>query len=132
MRKILSLVAMAFAAPASAQTVAPFYSVPGVGISPATGVIVLNPDGTGGARTLAATGQVAVTTSATLVAAARATRQRIIISPTSSVVFYVGNAGVTSGTGVYVAAGASITLDTTSAVYAVGASNVTLSYVELY
>lgn len=79
-----------------------------------------------------ATGQVAVTTTSTLVAAARAGRQQITLSPTSSVVYYVGATGVTTATGVYVAAGASITLETAAAVYAVGASNVTISFVELY
>lgn len=79
-----------------------------------------------------ATGQVAVTTSATLVAAARAGRQMITLSPTTAVVYYVGNTGVTSSTGLYVAAGASITLETAAAVYAVGASAVTISYIEFY
>lgn len=79
-----------------------------------------------------ATGQVAVTTSSTLVAAARAGRQKITLSPTSSVVYYVGNTGVTSATGVYVAAGGSITLETSAAIYAAGASNVTISYIEMF
>jgi len=81
-----------------------------------------------------ATGQVAVTTSATLVVAARTGRQKVTLSSTTAVVFYVGNIGVTSATGLYVAAaaGASITLDTAAAVYAVGASAVTISYIEFY
>lgn len=79
-----------------------------------------------------ATGQAAVTTSATLVTGIRAGRKQIILSPTSSVVFYVGGSGVSSSTGVYVAAGASITLHTAAAIYAIGASNVTLSYIEIY
>lgn len=81
-----------------------------------------------------ATGQVAVGTSATLVAAARATRQAITIVSASAVVFYVGNTGVTAANGQYVAAaaGASITINTTAAIYAVGASAVTVSYMETY
>lgn len=81
-----------------------------------------------------ATGQVAVGTTATLVVAARAARQRVTITSTSAVVFYVGNSNVTAVTGAYVAGatGASITLDTGAAVYAVGAAAVTVSYVELY
>lgn len=79
-----------------------------------------------------ATGQAAVTTSSTLVVAARTGRQKVTLSPTSSVVYYVGNTGVTTATGVYVAAGATITLDTAAAIYAVGASAVTISYVEFY
>ncbi len=80
-----------------------------------------------------ATGQVAVTTSATLVVAARAGRQKVSITSTSAVVFYVGGPGVTAANGHYVAgtAGATITLDTAAAVYAVGAGAVTLSYIEL-
>lgn len=81
-----------------------------------------------------ATGQVAVTTSDTLVCAARAGRNSVTISSASAVAFYVGATGVTSSTGLYVAAvaGASITLDTAAAVYAVGASNLTLTYIENY
>jgi hypothetical protein len=92
-----------------------------------TGLHVVNK---GGATI--ATGHVAVTTSATLVAAARAGREKITLSPTSSVVYYVGATGVTSATGLYVAAGEAITLDTAAAVYAVGESAVTISFVELY
>lgn len=79
-----------------------------------------------------ATGQVSVTTSSTLVVAARTARQKVTITPTSSTVFYVGNAGVTTTTGLYVAAGAAITLDTSAAIYAVGASALTVSFVEYF
>lgn len=98
-------------------------------------VSMVNPDGSPASGSgVIATGQVAVTTSATLVAAARAGRKSITISSTSAVVFYVGAAGVTTGTGLYVAgaAGATVTLDTSAAVYAIGASAVTLSYLENY
>lgn len=80
------------------------------------------------------TGQVAVTTSSTLVAAARTGRQSITITSTSAVVFYVGATGVTTATGLYVAAaaGATVTLNTAAAVYAIGASAVTLSYLETF
>ena len=77
-------------------------------------------------------GQVAVGTSSTLVVAARAARKSVTLTPTSSVVYYVGPTGVSTTTGVYVAAGASITISTTAAVYAVGAAGFTLSYVETY
>lgn len=79
-----------------------------------------------------ATGQVAVTTAATLVVAARTGRQKVTLSPTSSTVYYVGATGVTTASGVYVAAGSSVTLDTAAAVYAVGAAAVTISYIEFY
>lgn len=81
-----------------------------------------------------ATNQVSVTTSSTLVVAARAGRQSVTISSTTAVVYYLGANGVTAANGLYVAAaaGASITLNTAAAVYAVGASAVTLSYLENY
>lgn len=106
----------------------------------AKGVVLLNADGTpytpvaavnkGGASIF--TSQVAVTTAATLVAAARTGRQKISISSTSAVVFYVGPSGVTAANGFYVAAaaGATVTLDTAAAVYAIGAAAVTLTVIE--
>jgi hypothetical protein len=78
------------------------------------------------------TGQVAVGTTATQVVPARAGRQKVTITPTTSTVFYVGAAGITTGTGMYVAAGGAVTLDTAAAVFAVGASAFTASYVELF
>ncbi|WP_420140148.1 hypothetical protein [Sphingomonas sp.] len=90
--------------------------------------------GLSGPGSTIATNQVAVTTSATQVVPARAGRQSITISSTSAVVFYLGGSGVTTSNGLYVAgsAGASITLATSAAVYAIGASAVTLSYIENY
>lgn len=79
-----------------------------------------------------ATGQVAVGTSATQIAPARAGRQKITLSPTSATVYYVGPAGVTATSGVYVAAGGTITLDTTAAIFAVGAAALTVSFIEYY
>jgi len=77
-------------------------------------------------------GQVAVTTSATLVAAARPARKSITLTPTAATVYYVGNTGVTTANGLYVAAGGSVTLATTAAIYAVGASAVTITYAETF
>ena len=81
-----------------------------------------------------ATGQVAVTTSATQVVPARAGRGSVTITSTSAVVFYVGVTGVTVANGAYVAAaaGASITLNTSAAVFAIGASALTVSFIEVY
>lgn len=76
--------------------------------------------------------QIAVGTSATLVVPARSGRQRAILTPTSSVVYYVGGSNVSVSTGTYVPAGGSITLDTSAAIYAAGAAAFTLSYVELF
>lgn len=100
--------------------------------------VLLNADGTlrggGAAASNIATAQVPVTTSATLVAAARAGRTSVTITSTSAVIFYVGATGVTASTGHYVAgvAGASVTISTQAAIYAVGASNLTVSVLEVY
>jgi len=92
------------------------------------------PSPQGGARGSAsmATGQASVSTSASLVVAARAGRVKVTITPTSATVFYVGNAGVTATNGLYVPAGAAVTMDTQAAIYAVGAAALTVSYVEYY
>lgn len=87
-----------------------------------------------GSRTYA-TGQAALPATpgaAVLIAAARAERISIAITPTAATVFYIGGAGVTVATGHYVPAGQSITLNTADAVYGVGADGVTVSYIELY
>lgn len=95
----------------------------------ASGQFVVSKGGAG-----IATAQVAVSTAATLVAAARAGRQAVTITSTSAVVFYVGVTGVTTATGHYVAAaaGASITIPTAAAVYAVGASALTVTVLETF
>jgi hypothetical protein len=97
-----------------------------------------NADGSRSTRTLGApsfaTGQVAVGTTATQVVPARVGRQSVTITATSAVVFYVGASGVTAANGHYVAAaaGASVRVDTTAAVFAVGASALTVSYLETF
>lgn len=81
-----------------------------------------------------ATGQVSVTTSATSVVPARPGRQAVTITSTSAVAFYVGNASVTTSNGHFVvaAAGAGVTIPTAAAVFAVGASSLTVSYLETF
>jgi hypothetical protein len=81
-----------------------------------------------------ATGQVAVTTGATLIVPAQTGRASVTITSTSATAFYIGGPGVTTTTGAYIAAaaGASITLPTAAAVYAVGAAALTVSYVVLF
>ena len=82
--------------------------------------------------------QVSVGTTATLVAAARTGAQgtgriaiTIINSGTAPV--FVGASGVTTGTGVAVAVGASITINTTAAIYSVCASGTqTVSFLETF
>jgi len=81
-----------------------------------------------------ATGQVSVGTTATLIAAARATRTRITVAVTTAVACSYGNAGVTLTTGypLTAVAGASDTTDTTAALYGVCASTATVGYKEIY
>ncbi len=101
---------------------------------------VLMPGGTSGVYIISkggggiATAQISVGTTATLVAAARAGRQKITFTSTTAVAFYYGAAGVTTTTGAFVAAaaGASITLDFAGALYVVGASVFTGTVTELF
>lgn len=80
------------------------------------------------------TGQVAVTTSATLIAAARAGRQKIGVTVVGAVQCAFGASGVTLSTGWPLAAVAyaSDNWDTGAAIYAVCASNTTVAYREQY
>jgi hypothetical protein len=79
------------------------------------------------------TGQVTVGTTATQIVAAKAERSSLIITATAATAFYVGANSVTTGTGLYVPAGGSITLDTSDAVYAVvSAATLVVSYLETY
>lgn len=82
-----------------------------------------------------ATGQVSVADEATLIVAARSGRGRVHITTTDATVLYIGGAGVTIATGLYVAAaaGASVTLETEAAIYGVVAAGaLTVSYLEEY
>lgn len=83
---------------------------------------------------LLATGQVSVGTTATLVAAARTGRQKITVSVGAANTCAFGNSGVTLTTGfpLQPTAGASLTLDTAAATYAVCSATTTISYVEPY
>ena len=78
-------------------------------------------------------GQVALTNaSAVLVCPASAARTSVIITALTAVAFYLGGAGVTASTGHFVPAGGSITINTAEVIYAIGAANVTVSYLEMY
>lgn len=79
-----------------------------------------------------ATTQKAVTTTPSKLVNARPGRTKVTITPTSAVVFYVGPAGLTAANGLYVAAGATVTLDTAAEVWAVGAGSVTLTAIEFF
>ena len=80
------------------------------------------------------TAQIAVTTSSTLIAAARPGRQKIGVTVTTAVQCAFGNTGVTLATGWPLAAVAyaSDNWDTSAALYAVCASNATVAYREQY
>lgn len=81
------------------------------------------------------TNQVAVGTSGVIVVPARAGRQSVTLTSLTAVAYYVGNStGVTAANGfpVPAVAGASLTISTAAAVYAVGASALTIGYVETY
>jgi hypothetical protein len=82
-----------------------------------------------------ATGQVALNaSSATVILAARATRRSSLVTNSSaSIVIYVGPAGVTTSTGQPIAAGASLTIPSTAAVYGIAASSTpTAAYSEAH
>lgn len=81
-----------------------------------------------------ATGQVSVTTSSTLVAAARSGRGKITVSIGAANTCAFGNTGVTTTTGFPLAptVGASLTLDTSAALYAVCSATTTVSFIEQY
>jgi hypothetical protein len=80
-----------------------------------------------------ATGQVSVGTTPTLVAAARPGRRVIVLYPTNNTTYYVsGTSTIVTATSAPLGGGVTITLPTTSAVYAQGASAFTMGYVEFY
>jgi len=89
-----------------------------------------------------ATGQVSIDTTSggVLVCAARTMqgvsggRRRIKITNHGTTACYVGNSGLTTGTGFLLAGivGYTVTLDTTAAVYGISAGTQTVSYVEEY
>lgn len=80
-----------------------------------------------------ATNQVAVAATATIIAAARATRSGVLIVNPSAIVIYVGPLGVTTGSGVPVNPGGWIVVGTTAAVYGISASGTnTVAYGEVY
>lgn len=80
-----------------------------------------------------ATGQVAINnTTAVQIVAARATRRKVTLAPTSQFTYFVGNTGVTATTGFAVLNGGAFTLDTTAAVFVVGQSNGTMTFMETF
>lgn len=81
-----------------------------------------------------ANGQVALSTTAATLVAARATRRRVIIRNThASINIYVGIATVTSSNGMLIPPGAELTLETTALVQGIAASGSPVaSYIEEY
>jgi hypothetical protein len=81
--------------------------------------------------TAVATAQVTVGTSATVLAAARETRKAVLVAvdASASKPVYVGGVGVTTGTGVKLAAGEALEVRTTAALYGVVSSGSVTVYV---
>jgi ribosomal protein L10 len=82
-----------------------------------------------------AAGQVTVTGTVASLLAARAGRQTVTIENTGTVAFYVGPAGVAAATGMLIpgVVGASVTLNTSAAIFAVTASgSAIVSYLETF
>lgn len=80
-----------------------------------------------------ANGQVAPTTSAATLVAARDTRKRLILENVGQVAVWIGIATVTTANGLMLPIGASITLRTTALVQAITASGTgAIAYVEEY
>ena len=82
-----------------------------------------------------ATNQVSVTSAATAIVAARATRRAVLIINHGTTDVYIGGATVTTATGILLAGseGASISIPTTAAVYGIVASGTqAVSYIEVY
>jgi hypothetical protein len=69
-----------------------------------------------------ATAQISVLNSATLIAAARAGRAAITILNTGAVAVSIGNTAVTVGGGMIIPPGASLTLNTSAAIYGISAT----------
>lgn len=119
----LALGALALSFPASAQVAAPTYKGP-VGNEDGLGVITI------GGQNIA-TSLVSVGTSAVPVVAARA-RQSVDITVDGAVKCYLGPAGVTTATGfpLQAVAGATKSIPSSAAVYAVCASTVNVGAME--
>jgi len=82
-----------------------------------------------------ATNQVSVTSAATAIVAARATRRSVLIINHGTTDVYIGGASVTTSDGILLTgtAGAAIGIGTTAAVYGiVVSSSQTVSYIENY
>ncbi|MHB8285784.1 MAG: hypothetical protein ACYDD1_14050 [Caulobacteraceae bacterium] len=79
-----------------------------------------------------ASGQGSVTTTAAQVVAARAARRSLTFYNTGTSTIYLGASGVTTSTGFPLVAGASVTLNFSGALFAVGTATVPVSFFELY
>lgn len=137
---LLALLALSWSVPAFAQTTAtlPVTCAPGGLCVRATPVA--NPDGTvvgaGATRgtTSIAAGQVSVGTTAVQVVTARAGRATVTFSVGAANACSFGPAGVTTTTGFALqpVAGASLTLNTAAAVFAICSATTTISNIEQY
>jgi hypothetical protein len=83
------------------------------------------------AAAINSTGQVSVTSAATLIITANASRKGVLIINTGNATVYVGTSGVTATTGHALPAGASLSLPTLAAVYGIAATSQTVTFLEL-
>lgn len=75
-------------------------------------------------------GPITVNATATVIVALNSSRNSVAIANTGSVTVYVGDANVTTANGFPIAAGASLGLNTTSAVYGIVATGTgTVAYI---
>lgn len=145
MRKIVIAIVLAAACATSAAGQEPIFAPAGSVPKQATTF----DDGTGKAATVSplaplpvgdrgttsiVTGQVSAGTSATLIAAARAGRRRVMVSVGAANTCAFGSASVTATTGFALApaAGAAMTLDFAGALYGVCSAATTISFIEQF
>lgn len=143
MRNVLILVIALASTPLHAQqakvvtncgSVFPLYDT--AGSQPFT----VTPDGrqcmtsVGGGSSNLATNQVSVGTGATLIAPARAGRNKVKVTMIGAVDAFIGASGVTVSTGDLLLGtkGSSVTIETSAAVYGIAGSAVTVSYMETF
>jgi len=108
-----------------------------------TQVVIVDLGGQGGPENLLtgqlpgsvaiATAQVAVAVTATLIITTRTGRIAVTLYNQGTQTVYIGITGVTTGTGLALTAGASITINTQAAIYGISASGTqTVAFLETY
>lgn len=103
-------------------------------VNPSTHALLLDSSAMYGGASMD-TNQVSITTSATLIVAARTTRRSVTVTNLGTTAIYIGPSGVTTTTGSLLigTAGAAISIPTTAAVYGIVSSGTqSVSYIEVY